>query len=285
MKRVLVTGAAGTIGKAVVTHMQAAGWDVLPVIRPESQRSIKGGIAVDLSQQDRDIGTFLSQRPEALVHLAAVVPHTGKDNAETYRRNRTMDYNVITFARELDIPLIYASGLSLYSDRSDRYKIETDPIRPIGFYLKAKAEGEKLSLQHKSACVMRIGGPIGCGRSGGIVRKFLDQVFGEDEITVWGQGSREQDFIDVRDIGDFVEIALQRRATGIFNVTSGRPVTMLELAKLIIDVSGRGKIVLSKQTDPEEGFKARFSIDKTASLGWAPRFTLRESIAWLINQM
>jgi len=283
MKSVLVTGAAGTVGRAVVRHLRSKGWNVLPVFRKVSSCGIEGGIAVDLSQSGVKFSRLLRNRLDAIVHLAAEVPHTGSDNHSMAERTRKMDTQVISMAYERGIPLIYASGLSLYKGRSLRPNLETDPVYPSGFYSFAKAEGEKLALKQKSACIMRLGGPVGPGPSGSVLRRFFDQTMAGEAITLWGKGTREQDFVDVRDIASFVELALNKKAKGVFNVSSNKPITMFELANMIIDVLGRGTVMHVNREDPQEGLKSRYSIAKAATLGWRTHYTLRESIEYLFK--
>ena len=285
MSRILVTGAAGTVGRAVVRHLRSQGWTVMSTTRRGSPRAIDNGISIDLACDTEDLLAYLPHRPDAVVHLAAAVPHTGRDEKELAERTRAMDLNVIGLAASLSIPLVYASSLSLYGKCLERARLETDPISPRGFYAEAKAEGERLALEHGDASIMRLSGPVGPGPTGSILRRFLDLALSANQVTVWGSGTREQDFVDVRDISRFVEQALREQATGIYNVASGRPVTMLDLANLIVDIVGRGEVVQFERQDPEEGFMARYSVAKARALGWRPLNSLHESLAFLLLEL
>ena len=103
----------------------------------------------------------------------------------------------------------------------------------------------------------------------------------EGKIVVWGSGEEERDLVYVADLVDFVKLAIDRQegACELFNVGSGKAVSINELVAKIIEQSGKAIAVehdLSKPT-----IKTSLSLDCTKArqeLGWEPRVVLEDGI-------
>jgi nucleoside-diphosphate-sugar epimerase len=102
---------------------------------------------------------------------------------------------------------------------------------------------------------------------------------GED-LTYYGSGSREQDFIDVEDVASAMVASVRRSAEGLFNIASGHAVNMRELAALVVATLGSRSVVRAADIpDVEERCRARFVITKAQDhLGWAPYVDLQRGI-------
>ena len=99
-----------------------------------------------------------------------------------------------------------------------------------------------------------------------------------------GDGSREQDFIDTRDVSDLIVKVLKTKRT-IINVATGMPVTMKKLAKKVVEVIEKGSIEISPKVDPRDGETARYSISRAKDYySWTPQRTLEDSIYELISE-
>ncbi len=119
-----------------------------------------------------------------------------------------------------------------------------------------------------------------------IVSVFLDRASRNEDIVLYGNGGRVQNYLDVRDLADAVYCALRATSTGVFNIAGVESVSNLELAQCCKTVCGSsGNIVLNGQDDPEEPFKWRIAIDKAASrLGFVPRYSIAQTLANLLAQ-
>jgi UDP-glucose 4-epimerase len=237
-------------------------------------------IALDLSK--RKLLGSLSSVPDAIVHLAAAVPH-GSGDADTEPLadcTRRIDSMVLEAAELWRSRLIYASGCSLYDAGDPRTKTETSAIAGHTPYLSAKLDGERAAAKLANTCIMRISAPVGPGIDPrAVIATFVERARTRQPIEVWGEGSREQDFIATSDVAEFVAAALERRATGVFNVASGQPISMAQLAKAVCDKIGTGEVCLGGRPDPLEGSTARFDIAAAESaFGWRPRIHLIDMI-------
>lgn len=279
--RVLVTGAAGIVGRAVATAFEHDGWSVYRVVHRPSRAAPDAQI-IDLSAID-DLTRRVAERPDAIVHLAAAVPHSKDypDTPDSAAQTRQMDRNVLDAARAWKCLLVYASSCGLYCRDEPETKTEAAPIKDWGSpYFAAKAAGEAACAEYDNAAVLRISGPIGPGlRASVVMARFIAAAREDKPITLWGSGKREQDFIDARDLARLCLAVVKQRARGIFNAASGHTATMRELADTVIARIGGGSVALSGQPDPNENIFARYEIGKAVrELGWSPTYGLSDMV-------
>lgn len=223
-------------------------------------------------------------RPEAIVHLAAAVPHSPHhpDVASSADTTRAMDRAVHDAALHWRCRVIYASTCSLYDKHSPTLKQEHMHVvpRPDSPYMQAKYEGEQLLSSLPDCCVLRVPAPIGPGLPGTVVaQRFLTLALAGQTLRVWGSGRREQNYVDVTDLADGFFRAATRPVSGIFNLASTKPTTMLELAEAMVSVVRRGSVEMAGVPDPLELEYARYSISRASDLlGWRPQVALESSI-------
>ncbi|MEU4368148.1 NAD-dependent epimerase/dehydratase family protein [Micromonospora chersina] len=158
--RVVVTGAAGKLGRAVVAHLRAAGVDVLAVDRAGGRdpRDVDGEfLLVDLTDYGQVVEAFTGGADEhaggvgAVVHLAAVPAPGLLPNAVTFANNSATTYNVFAAARAAGIRrVVWASSetvLGLPFDTPPPYAPvdEEYPPRPESTYSLNKALEEEMA--------------------------------------------------------------------------------------------------------------------------------------------
>ncbi len=279
--RILVTGAAGIVGRAVASAFEHDGWSVYRLVHHPSRMALDAQI-IDLTGEG-DLTRRVAERPDAIVHLAAAVPHSKDypDNPDSAALTRKMDRNVLDAAKAWNCLLVYASSCGLYCRDEPETKTETAPIKDWGSpYFAAKAAGEAACAEYDNAAVLRISGPIGPGlRANVVMARFIASARDNKPITLWGSGSREQDFVDARDLARLCLAVVQQRARGTFNAASGHTATMRELADTVIARIGGGKVVLAEQPDPNENIFARYDVSKAArDLGWRPAHSLADMV-------
>lgn len=149
----------------------------------------------------------------------------------------------------------------------------------------AKHEGEALFAQLPTYAILRVSAPIGPGLPPKVVAQvFLSQALAGQAIEVWGTGGREQNYVDIRDIAAAFVKAAQAQLNGVFNLTADSPVTMSELAKATVEAVGAGVVLSAGRLDPREPEYARYSNQYLrSSLGWAPRYSLRDSLLYAVG--
>lgn len=270
---ILITGAKGIIGRAVVAKLTADG-----IIYKALSRE-----TFDLAASN-DLTSYISEQPKVIIHLAAAVPHSAHypDTFASAELTRRIDRCVFDAARAWSCRVIYASTCSLYDKMSEVTKSEDSTIfvRDDSPYMKAKDEGEAMFSLLPSYAVMRVPAPIGPGLPSSVVAKrFFDLASAGQTIFLWGTGKREQNYVDVRDIADAMIKAALSQENGVFNIAADKPITMLTLATLIVQVVGRSSVEFAGCIDPLEGERTRYSNQRAWDvLRWRPKTSLKDSI-------
>ena len=106
------------------------------------------------------------------------------------------------------------------------------------------------------------------------------------KIVVWGTGQEERDLLYVSDLLDFVELALNKQETKfeLFNVGSANSISITDLVKKIIKVSGKDLEIEYDQSKPT--IKTKLCLDSSKAkkiLGWSPKISLDEGIKKTID--
>mgnify|MGYP003134182660 FL=1 len=109
-----------------------------------------------------------------------------------------------------------------------------------------------------------------------MIRKFHEA---KDKVTLWGDGSAMREFLYVDDLAEAAfKCMLRYDSEDIINVGTGKDITIKDLAETIADVVGfKGEIVWDT-SKPNGTPRKVLNVDKIKSLGWKPKFSLREGI-------
>jgi UDP-glucose 4-epimerase len=144
--KVLVTGGAGRLGRSVVAGLAEAGHEPVSVDLVGA-----GAVHVDLTDPDAAHAVVAQQRPDAVVHLAAIAVPFSRPEPELYRFNTTLTFNTLHAAAELDVPrIVLASSPTVYGYgnpagwRADRLPLDEDsPTAPWHAYALSKLAAEQ----------------------------------------------------------------------------------------------------------------------------------------------
>lgn len=282
MKKILLTGASGLIGRQTFKTLTDGGYEIVTVGNSELNNISE----FDLTE--KSLNDALENDFDLVVHLAAEIPRS--DNKDVHTINEIIDRNVFEFVAEREIPLIYASSGSVYGSKYQESTIkESLSSYPESDYAKQKLRSETWIKQNlKSYYICRITAPYGISnRYQGVLNTFCKRVLENKEIILYGTGSRCQDFIHVSDVADLIQkiIKSPKSKSGIYNVSAGSPISMKEVAEMILRLAGRqGKIIYSETKDVQESFRALYDIKKaTEMFDWNPKITLEEGIDELLS--
>jgi len=275
--RILVTGAAGLIGGDAVRALVGAGNEVVAVTKRSgsTDTGLRTSISLDL-RSPAAIALLVAQRPALIVHAAAVLPAAfeGDQAASAARDNRAMDDVVVAAAASMGCQLVYISSTSLYGCVQTICS-EDSPVSPRGPYGQEKYRSERtiLALEIRRV-ILRVSAPYGSRqRSSTVIRKFVHRALRGEDLFYHGTGAREQDFTAVEDISAAIVAATMATGTGIFNIASGKPISMKELAHLVVRSVGPrvSRVLPSGTDDPEEQCRARIGIARAErELQWNP---------------
>jgi len=256
----LVTGGAGFIGSHLVEALVARGervrvLDNLATGRLENLSAVEDSVEfIQGDLRDRAVVSRAMKGVEVVFHHAALasVPLSVEDPLTTHDVNATGTLNVLLAARDTDVRrVVYASSSSVYGDGPELPKheeMEPDPCSP---YAVSKLAGEHLCrafwpVYGLSTVSLRYFNVFGLRQDSdspyaAVIPKFVECLTAGKPLPVYGDGKQTRDFIPVSSV---VEVNMQAAAKDgidgeVFNVGSGKPVSLLDLISLLGEVSGR----------------------------------------------
>jgi len=126
---------------------------------------------------------------------------------------------------------------------------------------------------------------------GRVVSNFIVQALAGRPITVYGEGAQTRSFCYVDDLVNALVLLMNSSPaeTGPLNLGNPEEVTILELAKKVIDMTGSRSKIVHEPLPKDDPTKRRPDISAArASLGWEPRVPLesglRETILYFVDQ-
>jgi UDP-glucose 4-epimerase len=306
-KRVLITGGMGFIGSNLAIRLTKSGALVTIVdsMIPEyggnlfNIKSIKNEVKINYCDiTDKNAINWVVQNQDYIFHLAGQVSHLlSFDNPY-----KDIDYNItgtlilLEACRNFnqDAKIIYTGTRGQYGKAVILPVNEQAPTNPTGVYELTNLTAEKLfSIYYQNygiksilTRITNVYGPRAQMKSNkyGVANWLIRQCLDNQPITVFGDGSIKRDFIYIDDVIDALcALPLNRNAYGeIFNIGHTEISDFNNLAKLIVAVSGKGKIVYTDFT-PERAaqepgdFYSDISKIKQYT-GWKPKVKLTEGL-------
>jgi UDP-glucose 4-epimerase len=258
MASYLVTGGCGFIGSHLADALIERGHAVHILDDLSTGRIENKPAAADLFEGDvSDPGLVAKAMAgmDACFHLAAVasVERSNTDWRGTHRTNLTGSVTVFDAARHakrrgLPIPVVYASSAAVYGDNIHMPLSETSATRPISAYGADKLGSEQHGyvawrVHDVPTCALRFFNVYGPRQDpaspySGVISIFCKRLKTGQGITIFGDGGHSRDFVFVSDVVRALLSAMKHATTGayVYNVSTGRPTTILEMARSIGDL-------------------------------------------------
>lgn len=316
--RVLITGGAGFIGSHLADRLLQEGdhvtiLDDLSTGRLENiapQMTNKNFQFVRGSILQEGLVEKLVERTDHIYHLAAAVgvELVVKKPLESLLTNIRGSEIVLDMVHRYHKQILVTSTSEIYGKnvngplKEDDDRILGSPLKSRWGYSTAKAIDELLAYTYwrekkTPTVIVRLFNTVGprqVGTYGMVVPRFVQQALRGDFLTVYGTGEQRRCFLHIPDaVTALVQLMNEDRAIGgVYNVGSSEEVTMTELAKKVIAMTGSSsKIVyIPYDTAYEDGFEdmhRRFpSTEKLHALtGWKPTSTLDDILSSVITHM
>ncbi len=281
-----MTGGSGFIGRSVLEELLIRGYDVLSLdlIEPPLTVPFMVGDVGDLETVRK-----AAARVDAIVHLAAIVSavEAMERPLDTFRTNVEGTLNVAEAARREDAKVVYASSVAVYGEPKTLPVSEDHPVRPTNVYGSTKLAGESILLGYSgnyglpvvSLRFFNVYGPhMKPGPYAGVIYKFLEMLRDGRPLRIEGDGKQTRDFVYVEDVARAVVLALESDETGVYNVGTGREISILDLARMLSDLTGRDTGLEFAPPRPGDIRRSRADISRIRKLGWMPAISLEEGL-------
>jgi UDP-glucose 4-epimerase len=307
-RRALITGGAGFIGSHLSELLLADGWEIwaLDDLSTGSIQNVEHlrddpryHLVVD-TVLSHTVVNELVNKVDVVYHLAAAVgPRLIVERpVHTIVTNLDGTENVLDHCARFGKRVLVASTSEVYGDHRTADPLREDARRVYGpttqkrwLYADSKAMDEYLALAYRqernlefvTARLFNTVGPRQSGQYGMVVARFVQAAVAGAPLEIHGDGSQTRTFCHVQDtIRALRDVVDERSLSGeIFNVGSTERISILELARRVIERTGStSEIVYIPYTQVygqgiEDMLHRQPAIDKiTAAIGWQPTRTL-----------
>lgn len=304
-KKVVVTGGSGFIGSNLTQELskenQVTVVDNLSTGYLENiQNFINSGdiIFVEGSITDMDLLQKLFEDVDYIFHQAAIpsVPRSVKDPISSNYTNVNGTLNVLVAARDNNVKkLVYASSSSAYGDTPVLPKSEDMKPCPLSPYAISKLTAEYYcqvfsdvyNLATASLRYFNVFGPRQDPSSeyAAVIPKFIGSVLNDKSPIVYGDGEQTRDFTFVDDVVNANILAAESMSKGVFNIASGKRISINDLAGLIMELLDKDLDITHIEPQPGDIKHSLADISKAREqIKYIPKFNvkdgLKETVKW-----
>jgi UDP-glucuronate decarboxylase len=297
--RVLVTGGAGFLGSHLCERLLADDGNVICVDNffTGAKRNIDHLLDHHRFELIRHDVTFsLYIEVDQIYNLACPASpiHYQHDPVQTTKTSVHGAINMLGLAKRLRAKILQASTSEVYGDpnvhpQAEDYWGHVNPIGPRSCYDEGKRCAETLffdywrqhRMQIKVARIFNTYGPRMHPNDGRVVSNFIVQALLGRDITVYGDGSQTRSFCYVDDLieGLIRLMATRAEVTGPVNIGNPAEFSMLELATMVIDLTGSRSRIVHRPRPEDDPEQRRPDISRAQDLfDWKPRTMLKDGL-------
>jgi UDP-glucuronate decarboxylase len=300
MKRVLVTGGAGFIGSHLCDRLIQSGCDVICLDNyfTGSKDNIRHLIGNDHFELIRhDVTAPFYAEVDMIYNLACPASpiHYQHNPIKTTKTSIYGALNMLGLSKRVGAKILQASTSEVYGDPTTHPQVESywgnvNPIGPRSCYDEGKRAAETLFMdyyrQHrlkiKVVRIFNTYGPRMNQNDGRVVSNFIVQALKGQDITIYGNGTQTRSF---QYIDDLVEGLIRTMDTaddftGPINLGNPHEFSMLELANLVLQLTGSNSKIIYKplpSDDPKQR-KPDITLAIEKLNGWQPTVKLEEGL-------
>ena len=296
----VVTGGAGFIGSHITKKLVERG-DVVTVIDNmntgkkknlelviDKINFVKGDIL------DIDLLEDITKDADGVFHHAALASvQDSFDEPDKYHNvNVNGTENILKLSKKYGFKVVYASSSSVYGNPIRIPIKESDGKNPINPYAETKLKKEELAIKYSKMGVSVIGlryfNVFGKGQSkeyAGVLKLFLECIRDKLPPKINGDGTQFRDFVHVSDVVNANIMSMNSDITHeFFNVGTNTTITILDLAKTIIECSGLNIEPIFGPALDGDVHQTKANIDLIKKkIGWEPSVMLVDWIKDIIS--
>ncbi|NLV11596.1 NAD-dependent epimerase/dehydratase family protein [Halomicrobium mukohataei] len=307
MSRVVVTGAAGFIGRWVVLELLDRGYHVVGLDNFSNGRQRNVGAfrdvdAFEMCEGDicdlSVVADLINKETDACIHLAAEIDvHESLNSPDThFQTNVVGTQNVLEACRLTETRLGLVGTCMVYDMAESESGIdEAHPVKPASPYAGTKLAAENIAESyHRSydlpVTILRPFNTYGPYQEGGVVPIFVERDIRGETLQIYGDGTQTRDLLYATDCARFVvEATFDDAAVGeVLNAGTGNDVSINELAELI---ASEGTDIEHVEHHHPQSEVPKLVCDPSKAgeiLGWEPEYDLKTGIeqlrTWLVDR-
>jgi UDP-glucuronate decarboxylase len=302
--RILVTGGAGFLGSHLCERLLAQGANVLCLDNFFTGTRLNVEHLLDnkhfeLSRHDVTFPLYVEVDQIYNLACPASPVHYQHDPVQTTKTSVHGAINMLGLAKRLRAKILQASTSEVYGDPSvhpqtEEYWGNVNPIGPRSCYDEGKRCAETLffdywrqhKLRIKVARIFNTYGPRMHPNDGRVVSNFIVQALLKRDITVYGDGEQTRSFCYVDDLieGLIRLMNTPDQVTGPINIGNPDEFSMLQLASLVIEMTGSRSKIVHRPKPEDDPRQRRPDISQARTvLDWQPKTPLKEGLKRTID--
>jgi UDP-glucose 4-epimerase len=286
-RKLLLTGAAGFLGRHIARQFAADGWSVvgLDVVAPENALRGNGIEYTQLALPSARLGEIVAVvEPTACLHCAgrASVPLSMEDPTADFHGNVVLVMDLLDALRRHSprCQFTLLSSAAVYGNPVRLPVTENDAVAPLSPYGFHKRQAELLVEEY--ARVYGIFSAYGPGLRRQVVWDICERLLRQGTLQLSGTGAESRDFVHAADIAAALIIIAQSAAEpgAVYNLGTGQETSIAELADRLretLGISGRTEFDgIQRAGDPLNWCA---DIGRISALGFTPKVSIESGLA------
>jgi UDP-glucose 4-epimerase len=300
---ILLIGGNGFIGGAVAGRLQAAGRTLHMVAPHLDPRTSPAGVHHQGCMSDPGFLAEVLPRCATIIHAASGTNPGSSARHPSFEAHRNIA-PTLAMIEALDrlecFHLIYlSSGGTVYGNPDTLPATEDHPLRPLSFYAAGKIAVEAFCRvlsrpPLRTVSILRPSNVYGPGQAWrmnfGVVTNIIEHLFHEKTMEVWGDGAVVRDYLFIEDmVGAVLRLIDLRQDNGIYNIGSGRGLSLNEVIHVIEETCGKSLKVRHRPKRASD--VAAIVLDNTRfgeQCGWRAKTRFEDGVAatwrWFLDQ-
>lgn len=303
-KNILITGGAGFVGSHLCELLLDEGYrvicmDNLITGKLKNIAHLRGN--KDFQFIKHNVSEYINIKGQVhyVLHFASPASPIDylKYPIQTLKVGALGTHNALGLAKAKKAKFLLASTSEVYGDplvnpQPESYWGNVNPIGPRGVYDEAKRFAEAITMAyhrvHKiDTKIVRIFNTYGermREKDGRAIPNFINQALSNKPITVYGNGSQTRSFCYVSDLVDGIYKLLLSGTHDPVNIGNPNEMTLLELAKIIIKLTGSRSKIVFRSLPTDDPKVRRPDIAKAKKiLKWQPNVNLKAGLIRTID--
>ncbi len=305
-KKVVVTGGAGFIGSHLAEELQNRGYYVIVLddlstgkrenvdhlLKKNSVEFVEGNVT------DLALLQTLFQGTEYVFHQAALarVPFSIENPLSANEVNITGTLDVLLAARDNKVKkVVFASSSSIYGDTDVLPQHEAMLPNPLSPYALTKLAGEyycsifKSIFELNTICLryFNVYGPRQDPHSqyAMVIPAFINRVSSSTSPVIFGDGEQSRDFTFIQDVVSANIRAAESNVNGVFNIGSGKNITINQLAELVTKFLQKDLRPIYDKPRLGDVKHTLADVSKAKVFGYEPACSLEDGLRKIINDL
>ena len=302
--RILLAGGAGFLGSHLAEALVESG-DYVTIVD-----NLSSGLAVNISKINKkvtfindDVSTYKTDETFDLVmNLASRASRKEWESfpVEVAKSNAFGTDNLISIALRSKAKFLLASTSEIYGNPDvvptpESYIGRVSSTGSRSPYDEGKRFAEALVKSYESqyaldSIIIRFFNTYGPRMRGGdlygrVIDRFLQQAMNNKPLTVYGSGMQTRSFTYVSDTVSAILKIIDNWKTGeVYNVGSDNETKIIDLANMIIKVTGSKSTIIQKEMPPDDPLRRAADVSKIKRMGWRQEISLEDGLRLMNNK-